>query len=132
MRRLSSSLLIAPPRCWGHRIKEAPKDKERTKLGLDKLEEPEFFEASEASWGPPPWRCGAGFKSELFRRARSGFLFPRARSELGAPSVAMRGGVQIGVVPTISIWLFERENAPKKRGGPKKKGGLGLSWAPHG
>ena len=52
-----------------------------------------FFLAPEESWGAPPWRCGAGFNSDLFLRARCPF-FSRAGSDLGAPSVAVRGGAQ--------------------------------------
>ena len=82
----------------------------------------------------PPWRCGAGFTSEMFVRARCNFFFSRekrpggplrggagrgstrrcsyeldvrfffrARSELGGPSVAVRGGVQLGDVRTSSM-----------------------------
>ena len=35
-----------------------------------------FFLAREASWGAPPWRCGAGFNSEMSLRGRCNFLGP--------------------------------------------------------
>ena len=37
------------------------------------LDVPLFF-AREATWGAPPWRCGAGFNSEVLLRARCPFF----------------------------------------------------------
>ena len=54
----------------------------------------------------PPWRCGAGFNSELLLRARCEFFFSSRQKRAGGPSVAVRGGAQLGVVPTSSMCTF--------------------------
>merc|ERR1711965_17535 len=48
-----------------------------------------FFLAPEASWGAPPWRCGAGLNSEFLLRARCDF-FPSRQKRAGEP---LRGDV---------------------------------------
>ena len=53
---------------------------------------PHFFDIFDMAVPTPPWRCGAGFNSELSRRSRC-HLF--CKGELGGPSVTVRGGVKL-------------------------------------
>ena len=55
-----------------------------------------------------PWRCGAGFKCDMSLLARCPLFFSRQKRD-GGPSVAVRGGVQLGGVCTSSM-----SRAPKK------------------
>ena len=42
-----------------------------------------FFSRARSELGAPPWRCGAGFNSEMSLRARCDFLGPRAPNAWG-------------------------------------------------
>ena len=60
---------------------------------------PHFFDFFD----PRPWLCAAGFSSEGLRGARCALFFVAREASWGGPSVAVRGGAQLGGVAASSM-----------------------------
>ena len=80
-----------------------------------------FFFAREASWGAPPWRCGAGFNSEVLLRARCEFV-------LWGSTEASWGGPPWRCGAVFNSEMFVRARCPKLQKNKQGRAACGPYW----